>query len=153
MADAQLEEYRRKMQEKHKSKEKDQQKEKKSKEAQEKAYNDARLQLEIDEELARKMENDENQPLIPDNNRTSSYPPPSNYPPNPPLNPQPYQSYNYQNPNRSNPSQPLVQRQDEGFFPVVTDKCCCINSQVLVLSLAFLLVLGIIAGVIFLAVN
>ncbi|OMJ65820.1 hypothetical protein SteCoe_37573 [Stentor coeruleus] len=73
----------------------------------------------------------------------------------PPLPRQPQGNYyagNSMN-NRSRESQPLIASQSQGILPEVNDKCCGINTQVLVLILTVLMVIGIIAGVIYFAVE
>ena len=153
MSGDQLEEYRKKMQEKHKSKEKKGDKnnrtdEQIAKELQEAEYQRANLR---DEEFKGNRDN-EYQPLLA-SSAVPVYPPPPSY-----------QSYNqsyppppvyYGNNSASAPyrgSQSLLQRQDEPFLPTVKDQCCYINTQVCVLGMAVIMIISIIGSAIFLAV-
>jgi hypothetical protein len=70
--------------------------------------------------------------------------------PSPPNNYYASEYYPAHNP-RPNESQPLVQ--SEGFLPEVKDTCCYINTQICVLTLAVLMIVGIITGVVIIAVS
>jgi hypothetical protein len=163
MSQDQLEEYRNKMRQNYRRGGSDD--ERLAKELQEEERNRIRIQAQRDEEIARKLnERNLNNGSSSLNNpqayppahfqspyygNPSSYPPPSYPPPsypNQPYNPSPYAVSASEN-------QPLVNRQDDGFFPVVNDKCCYINTQVLVLVLAGAMLIGIIAAIVIVAVN
>lgn len=193
MSDDQLEEYRRRMQEKH-LKKGTKNDEKIAKSLQEEENHNYHKAAARDEEIAKKLQAQEGNPEIiasypqqypPPPQAYYSPPPPAyNSPPsayNPPLaqsqpyysgynQPPPPSNYNQSYPppprqpqgnyyagnsanNRSRESQPLLASQSQGILPEVNDKCCWVNTQVLVLTLAVLMIIAIIAGVIYLAVE
>ena len=152
------------MKQKHKGKE-SKNDERLAKEIQEEEYKKAKIQAERDEEIARKLSEQERMPLLQDNYPPPSFtpvypPPPSSYSPPNYYNPQSdpyYNPYGYPPPPpsaRPRESRPVVQSNvDDSFLPVVNDKCCGINSQLLVLGIAGAMVVGIIVAVVILAAN
>jgi hypothetical protein len=158
MSGQQLEEYRKQMQARYGTR--DEGEERKLREE----------QLRRDEELARKLANDHPQgppERLESNpqyvNSASYYPAQQGYYPAQGGYQQPYQ-HPYQHPPqgyysdyyqpsqpRPHESQPLVQQ--DGFLPDVKDTCCYVNTQVCVLTLAVLMIAGIITGIVVVAVS
>ena len=160
MSGQQLEEYRKQMQARYGNRD----------EGEERRLREE--QMRRDEELARKLATDH--PQEPSEHVESRNPPhvnnPAYYPAQQGYYPaqqgvyQPAYQQPYQHPPqgyhgeyygagqpRPNESQPLVQQ--DGFLPDVKDSCCYVNTQVCVLTLAVLMIAGIVTGIVVVAVS
>lgn len=151
MSADQLEEYRKQMQERHR------------RTGDVSGNVNREEQIKRDEELAKKLSQDSppaeygavsrNPPEVPPRDYNQSYYPDqpsgyyaqSSYPPPPQA--RFYQSGPYPPNTNMRETQPLVANQSEGFLPEVKDTCCYINTQVCVLTLTVMMIIGIITGI------